>query len=91
MVLAGVVMMLRVVPKVTELPQSGYGRMLLLKLGLVGLLLVAAQQCPQLHGTTSRQDSTRLRPLLMAVGVELVPGGRDPHLDLRAGRPGAAQ
>lgn len=71
MVLAGVVMVLRVVPKVTELPQSGYGRMLLLKLGLVGLLLVAAQRARSFTERRLVKDSTRLRPLVMAVGVEL--------------------
>jgi putative copper export protein/methionine-rich copper-binding protein CopC len=71
MVLAGAVMMLRVVPKVTELPQSGYGRILLLKLAFVGLLLVAAQQARAFTERRLVQDSTRLRPLLMSVGVEL--------------------
>ena len=72
MVVAGAVMVLRVAPKVTELPQTGYGRMLLLKLGFVALLLVAAQQA---RGFTERRlvsGATRLRPLLIAVGVELV-------------------
>jgi putative copper export protein len=72
MVVAGAVMVLRVAPRVTELPQTGYGRMLLLKLGFVALLLVAAQQA---RGFTERRlvsDATRLRPLLLAVGVELV-------------------
>ena len=71
MALAGVVMVLRVAPKVTELPQSGYGRMLLLKLGLVGLLLGAAQRARSFTQRRLVKDSTRLRPLLMAVGVEL--------------------
>jgi putative copper export protein/methionine-rich copper-binding protein CopC len=71
MVLAGAVMVLRVVPKVTELPQTGYGRMLLLKLAFVGLLLVAAQQARTFTERRLVKDSTRLRPLLMSVGVEL--------------------
>jgi putative copper export protein len=71
MVLAGVVMVLRVVPNVTELPQSGYGRMLLLKVGLVGLLLVAAQRARCFTERRLVKDSSGLRPLLMAVGVEL--------------------
>jgi putative copper export protein/methionine-rich copper-binding protein CopC len=71
MVLAGAVMVLRVVPKVTELPQTGYGRVLLLKLGLVGLLLVAAQQARTFTERRLVKDSTRMRPLLLSVGVEL--------------------
>jgi putative copper export protein len=71
MVLAGAVMVLRVVPKVTELPQTGYGRMLLLKLAFVGLLLVAAQQARTFTERRLVTDSTGLRPLLMSVGVEL--------------------
>ena len=71
MVLAGAVMVLRVVPKVTDLPQTGYGRMLLLKLGFVGLLLVAAQQARTFTERRLVQDSTGLRPLLVSVGVEL--------------------
>lgn len=71
MVLAGAVMVLRVVPKVTELPQTGYGRMLLLKLAFVGLLLVVAQQARTFTERRLVTDSTGLRPLLMSVGVEL--------------------
>jgi putative copper export protein len=71
MVLAGGVMVLRVVPKVSELPQTGYGRMLLVKLALVGLLLVAAQQARTYTERRLVKDSTRLRPLLTSVGVEL--------------------
>jgi copper transport protein len=71
MVLAGAVMVVRVVPKVTELPQTGYGRMLLLKLAFVGLLLVAAQQARTFTERRLVQDSSGLRPLLMSVGVEL--------------------
>jgi copper transport protein len=72
MVLAGMVMVLRVAPKVTELPRSGYGRMLLLKLAFVGLLLVAARQARAFTERRLVQDATRIRPLVMAVGVELV-------------------
>src|SRR5581483_9796080 len=42
MVVAGAVMVTRVVPELSALPQTGYGRMLLLKLAFVALLLVAA-------------------------------------------------
>jgi copper transport protein len=72
MVVAGAVMVLRVAPKITELPQTGYGRMLLLKLTFVGLLLAAAQQARTFTERRLVKDATRLRPLLMAVGVELV-------------------
>ncbi len=72
MVVAGAVMVLRVAPKVTELPQSGYGRMLLVKLAFVGLLLAAAQQARIFTERRLVRDATRLRPLLTAVGVELV-------------------
>ena len=72
MVVAGVVMVLRVAPKVTELPQTGYGRMLLVKLAFVGLLLAAAQQARIFTERRLVKDADRLRPLLMAVGVELV-------------------
>jgi copper transport protein len=72
MVLAGAVMVLRVAPKVTELPQTGYGRVLLLKLGFVALLLAAAQQARTFTERRLVTGATRLRPLLLAVGVELV-------------------
>ena len=72
MVVAGAVMVLRVAPKVTELPQTGYGRMLLLKLAFVGLLLAAAQRARSFTERRLVKDATRLRPLLTAVGVELV-------------------
>ncbi|MCA1847123.1 MAG: CopD family protein, partial [Actinobacteria bacterium] len=72
MVLAGAVMVLRVVPDVARLPQTGYGRVLLLKLALVALLLAAARQARSFTERRLVQDATRLRPLLMAVGVELV-------------------
>ena len=72
MVVAGVVMVLRVAPKVTELPQTGYGRMLLLKLLFVGLLLAAAQRARTFTERRLVKDATRLRPLVAAVGVELV-------------------
>ena len=72
MVVAGTAMVLRVAPKITELPQSGYGRMLLLKLGFVGLLLVAAQQARTFTERRLVTDATGIRPLVMAVGVELV-------------------
>lgn len=71
MVLAGGVMMLRIVPRVSELPQTPYGRMLLLKLAFVGLLLVAAQQARAFTERRLVQNSTRLRPLLASVGAEL--------------------
>jgi copper transport protein len=71
MVVAGAVMVTRVVPKLSALPQTGYGRVLLVKLGFVALLLVAAQQARTFTERRLVQDSTRLRPLLTAVGVEL--------------------
>jgi copper transport protein len=71
MVLAGAVMVLQVVPEITALPRTGYGRILLLKLALVGLLLVAAQQARTFTERRLVRDSTRLRPLLASVGVEL--------------------
>lgn len=72
MVVAGVVMVLRVAPTISELPRSGYGRMLLLKLTFVGLLLVAAQQARTFTERRLVADATRLRPLVTAVAVELV-------------------
>jgi copper transport protein len=72
MVVAGAVMVLRVAPQVTDLPQTGYGRLLLLKLGFVALLLAAAQRARRFTERRLVQDATRLRPLLAAVGVELV-------------------
>ena len=71
MVLAGAVTMVRVVPELRQLPQTAYGRMLLIKLGFVALLLVAAQQARTITERRLVKDSTRLRPLLTAVGVEL--------------------
>jgi putative copper export protein/methionine-rich copper-binding protein CopC len=71
MVVAGAVMVTQVVPKLSALPHTGYGRVLLLKLGFVALLLVAAQQARTFTERRLVKDSTRLRPLLMAVGVEL--------------------
>jgi putative copper export protein len=71
MVVAGGVMVTRVVPKLSALPQTGYGRILLLKLGFVALLLVAAQQARTFTERRLVRDSTRLRPLLTAVGAEL--------------------
>jgi copper transport protein len=71
MVVAGAVMVTRVVPRLSALPQTGYGRMLLLKLAFVALLLVAAQQARTFTERRLVKDSTRLRPLLTAVGVEL--------------------
>lgn len=70
-VLAGGVMVLRVVPEVSELPQTGYGRMLLGKLALVGLVLVAARRARTFTERRLVKDSTRMRPLLTSVGVEL--------------------
>ncbi|HWB37274.1 MAG TPA: CopD family protein, partial [Rugosimonospora sp.] len=72
MVLAGAVMVLRVAPRITELPQTGYGRMLIVKLVFVGLLLAAAQQARTFTERRLVKDATHLRPLLTAVGVELV-------------------
>ena len=72
MAVAGAVMVLRVAPGVTELPRSGYGRMLILKLAFVGLLLVAARQARAFTERRLVTDATRLRPLVTAVGVELV-------------------
>jgi copper transport protein len=72
MVLAGAVMVLRVAPKVTALPQTGYGRVLLVKLVFVGLLLAAAQRARTFTERRLVTDATRLRPLVVAVGVELV-------------------
>ena len=72
MVLAGAVMVLRVVPNLTALPQTGYGRVLLLKLVFVALLLAAAQQARTFTERRLVTDATRLRPLLVAVGAELV-------------------
>jgi len=72
MVLAGAVMVLRVAPKVTALPQSGYGRVLLIKLVFVALLLAAAQQARTFTERRLVTEATRLRPLIVAVGVELV-------------------
>jgi copper transport protein len=71
MVVAGAVMVTRVVPKLSALPQTGYGRILLLKLAFVVLLLVAAQQARTFTERKLVRDSTRLRPLLTAVGAEL--------------------
>jgi putative copper export protein len=71
MVVAGAVMVTRVVPALSELPQTGYGRMLLLKLAFVALLLAAAQQARTFTERKLVTDSTGLRPLLTAVGVEL--------------------
>jgi len=74
-------MVTRVVPKLSALPQTGYGRVLLVKLGFVALLMLAAQQARTfterrlvLGGSGASPEvngSTRLRPLLTAVGVEL--------------------
>ena len=71
MVVAGAVLVTRVVPKLGALPQTGYGRILLLKLGFVVLLLAAAQQARTFTERRLFKDSARLRPLLTAVGVEL--------------------
>jgi copper transport protein len=71
LVVAGAVMVLRVVPKLSDLPQTGYGRMLLVKLTFVALLLAAAQRARTFTERRLVKDATRLRPLLTAVGVEL--------------------
>ena len=47
--------------------------MLILKLTFVALLLAAAQQARTFTERRLVKDATRLRPLLMAVSVELVP------------------
>jgi len=72
MLVAGAVMVLRVVPDVTALPGSGYGRMLLLKLVFVAALLLAARQARAFTERRLVTGATRLRPLVLAVGVELV-------------------
>ncbi|HET9769300.1 MAG TPA: CopD family protein, partial [Acidimicrobiia bacterium] len=71
MVLAGGVMVLRLVPDVGDLPRTSYGRVLLLKLVFVGLLLVAAQQARLFTERRLVENSARLRPLVASVGVEL--------------------
>jgi copper transport protein len=77
MVMAGVIMLTEVVPRLGSLLTTGYGRLLLLKLGLVGVLLVVAQQA---RSFTERRlvlapagddRAAPLQPLLLAVGVEL--------------------
>jgi len=72
MMLAGAVMVLRVAPRITTLPQTGYGRVLILKLVFVALLLAAAQQARTFTERRLVKDAARLRPLLVAVGAELV-------------------
>ena len=72
LVLAGAAMVLRVAPRVTELPQTGYGRVLLLKLGFVALLLASARQARTFTERRLVAGAIRMRPLLLAVGVELV-------------------
>ena len=76
MVIAGAVTLIRVVPSLRELPSTGYGRLLLLKLTFVALLLAAAQQARifterRLVLRDAPGEPFRLRPLLTAVGVEL--------------------
>ena len=79
MVMAGAVMLNRVVPALSDLPSTGYGRVLLVKLVFVALLLVAAQQARTFterrlvlqDGRDGAGEPVRLRPLLVAVGVEL--------------------
>jgi len=72
MVLAGAVMVLRVAPNITALPATGYGRVLLVKLGFVVVLLAAAQRARNFTERRLVHGATRLRPLLLSVGVELV-------------------
>jgi copper transport protein len=71
MVVAGAVMLVRVVPELSDLPRTGYGRVVLLKLAMVALLLAAAQRARAFTEGRLVKDSTRMRPLLAAVGVEL--------------------
>jgi putative copper export protein len=71
MVVAGALMVTRVVPRLSALPETGYGRVLLVKLGLVALLLAAAQQARTFTERRLLRHSDRLRPLVGAVGVEL--------------------
>lgn len=80
MIVAGALTLNRVVPSLGQLPSTGYGRVLLLKLAFVVALLVAAQQArafterrlvlSQPAGDTTNEP-TRLRPLFVSVGVEL--------------------
>jgi copper transport protein len=69
---AGAVMMTRVVPRLSTLPRTGYGRVLLVKLGFVALLLLAAQQARTFTERRLVRRSEQLRPLVGAVGLELV-------------------
>jgi putative copper export protein/methionine-rich copper-binding protein CopC len=86
MVMAGAVMLSRIVPSLGDLPTTPYGRLLLVKLGVVGLLLLAAQQARSFTnrrlvrglvvvGAEATGDDPAppqpLQPLLLAVGVEL--------------------
>jgi putative copper export protein/methionine-rich copper-binding protein CopC len=75
MVTAGAVMLSRIVPSLGDLPTTPYGRLLLVKISVVGLLLVAAQQA---RSFTNRRlvlvataGAARLQPLMLAVGLEL--------------------
>ena len=76
MVMAGAVMLTRIVPSLGDLPTTPYGRLLLVKLSIVGLLLIAAQRA---RSVTNRRlapsavpsGPARLQPLMLAVGVEL--------------------
>jgi len=75
MVMAGAVMLSRIIPRLGDLPTTPYGRLLLVKITVVGLLLVAAQQA---RSFTNRRlvliataGAARLQPLMLAVGLEL--------------------
>jgi copper transport protein len=75
MVMAGAVMLSRIVPRLGDLPTTPYGRLLLVKISVVGLLLVVAQQA---RSFTNRRlvlmataGTARLQPLVLAVGLEL--------------------
>ena len=76
MVMAGEVMLTRIVPSLGDLPTTPYGRLLLVTLSIVGLLLIAAQRA---RSVTNRRlapsavpsGPARLQPLMLAVGFEL--------------------
>lgn len=80
MAVSGAVTLNRVAPSLSQLPTTGYGRVLLLKLAFVALLLLAAQRARtfterRLTSSQRRAESMsepiRLRPLLVALGAEL--------------------
>ena len=86
MIMAGAILLSQVVGRLASLPDTGYGRLLLLKLGLVAVLLLAAQQARSFTerrlvlaltmsgdtpGPPAGEGPADLQPLLLAVGVEL--------------------